>query len=102
MAQRVPLLRLFEEHLFAGTVDPILEIAACRWAAGVPADDELSLQAREAAQQLLGGIVLAAYVKLIEASGFQGDKVDLYRRVGENTEATVHDLVPDMSGGARG
>ncbi|BCL13671.1 hypothetical protein [Micromonospora sagamiensis] len=101
LAQRVPLLGQFKEHLI-NTVDPLREIAECRWADGVPGDDELSLQARAAVQKLLAGIVLMAYAKLAEAAGFQDEKVDLYRRVGENTEGTGAELVPDMSGGARG
>ncbi|WP_416902604.1 hypothetical protein [Micromonospora echinospora] len=101
LAQRVPLLGQFKDHLIS-TVDPVRQIAECRWAAGVPADDELSLQARAAVQQVLAGIVLAAYAKLAQAAGFQGEKVDLVRRVGENTEATGAELVPDMSGGTRG
>ncbi|SCL13138.1 hypothetical protein [Micromonospora inyonensis] len=101
LAQQVPLVGQFKDHLI-GTVDPVRQIAECRWAAGVPADDELSLQARAAVQQVLAGIVLAAYAKLAHAAGFQGEKLDLVRRVGENTEATGTEMIPDMSGGTRG
>ncbi|MGC4790552.1 hypothetical protein ACLQ22_22305 [Micromonospora sp. DT178] len=101
LARQVPLVGQFKDHLI-GTVDPVREIAECRWADGVPADDELSLQARAAVMGLLANIVLAAYAKLAEAAGFQGEKLNLYRRVGDNTEATGAELVPDMSGGARG
>ncbi|MER7471460.1 hypothetical protein [Micromonospora sp. NPDC000018] len=91
----------FKDHLI-GTVDPLREIAECRWAADVPADDQLSLQARAAVQQLIAGIVFAAYAKLAESAGFQGEKLGHVFHIGENTEATITEMVPDMSGGARG
>ncbi|SCL29324.1 hypothetical protein GA0074692_2705 [Micromonospora pallida] len=101
LLQNVPAVLQFKDHLI-GTVDPVRQIAECRWAAGVPADDELSLQARAAVQQVIGVIVLAAYAKLAAAAGFQGEKLHNVFRVGENTEATINEMVPDMSGGARG
>lgn len=86
LAGRVPLLGQFRDDL-KETVDPLLDIAACRWAEGVPGDDATTLQARAAVQEMLHKYVLPAYEALGESVGFQGEKLDLVRHIGENTEA---------------
>ncbi|MEO3779268.1 hypothetical protein ABGB16_20965 [Micromonospora sp. B11E3] len=97
LAQRVGLLGDFRDEL-VGTIDVVKLLAEGRWAG----DDEQSQQFRAFVMHLLGDIVLGVFVQLGNGAGFQGEKLGVYHQVGENTEETVNDLVPEISGGYRG
>lgn len=100
LAQRVPLLGKFRDDL-AETVDPLVDIAACRWAQNVPGDDEVTLQARAAVQDMMIKYVLPAYAQLGGSVGLQGEKLDLVRHVGDNTEAGNSEVAGGWEGGGR-
>ncbi|MEU5941632.1 hypothetical protein ABZ807_21150 [Micromonospora sp. NPDC047548] len=98
LAQRVPLLAQFQEDLIK-TVNPLVDIAACRWADDVPEDDEVTLQARAAVQGMLMKYVFPAFVELGDVTGIQHDKWDFVRRIADNTEAISDEMVGDLGGG---
>ncbi|NBE80117.1 hypothetical protein [Micromonospora rubida] len=100
LAQRVPLLGQFRTDL-ENTLTPLVDIAACRWAAGAPADDEFTMQVREAVRKMMAEYVLPAYVQLGESVGLQGDKLDLVRRIGEQTESGNSEIAGGWGGGSR-
>ncbi|TYC19557.1 hypothetical protein FXF52_35970 [Micromonospora sp. MP36] len=97
LAQRVKLLQEFVKEL-TGTAMSLEEILQCRWAG----DDEQSQLVRAAVMYLLGDLVLGVFGQLANAAGFQGEKVGIYHQVGDNTEATSTEAVPEIGGGYRG
>ncbi|MFG1954693.1 hypothetical protein [Micromonospora sp. NPDC048830] len=97
LAQRVGLLGDFRDELI-GTIDLVKRLAEGLWAG----DDEQSQQFRAYVMHLYGDIVLGVFVQLGNGAGFQDEKLGIYHQVGENTEDTVNDLVPEISGGYRG
>ncbi|WP_432842800.1 hypothetical protein [Dactylosporangium sp. CA-092794] len=101
LARRVPLLGQFQDDL-TGTVTPLTDIAACRWADGADGDDELTIQARNAVHGVLTQYVLPAYVELGDAVGVQGDKLGIVHRIGENTEAGNGEAAGGWGGGRHG
>ncbi|WP_432990143.1 hypothetical protein [Dactylosporangium sp. CA-233914] len=101
LARRVPLLGQFRDDLI-GTLTPLTDIAACRWADGVDQDDEQTIQARNAVRGVLSQYILPSYVQLGDSVGVQGDKLDLVRKIGDNIESTNGEAVPDMHGGRHG
>jgi hypothetical protein len=98
LAQRVPLLGAFQENL-ASIFEPLADVGACRWAEGAPKDDELTAQTLAAVRQMMGDYILPAYELLGEAVGLQGDKLDMVRRIGDNTEATTTEIAGGWGGG---
>ncbi|MGW1062319.1 hypothetical protein [Micromonospora rubida] len=101
LAQRVPLLADFQGELgrFLG---PLADIAMCRWADGAPADDEFTMEARAAVRKMLAEYVFPAYAQLGESVGLQGEKLDMVRRIGENTEASNTEVAGGWGGGRHG
>ncbi|MEV0128433.1 hypothetical protein AB0H83_08200 [Dactylosporangium sp. NPDC050688] len=100
LAQRVPLLGQFRDDL-AGTLRPLMDIAECHWADGCEGDDELALQARGAVREVLGKYVLPSYAELGESVGIEGEKLDLVRKIGDNTEGSNSDVAGGWGSGGR-
>jgi hypothetical protein len=98
LANRVPLLGQFRDDLH-DTIVPLSEIAACRWADGVPGDDDQSLQARANIKQMFEKYIMPAYQELGDAMGFQGEKLGLVRQIGENTENSNGEVAGGWGGG---
>ncbi|WP_320065632.1 hypothetical protein [Micromonospora sp. RTGN7] len=98
LAQRVPLLTEFRQHL-VDILEPLTDVVACRWADGAPANDEFTMAARENVRKMLVDYVLPAYLQLGESVGVQGEKLDVVRQVGENTEAGNAEVAGGWSGG---
>lgn len=98
IARRVPLLAQFRSEM-KRTVDPLLDIAACHWADGVPGDDDVTLQARAAIGGMLAQYILPVYGLLADAIGYQGEKLDIVRRIGDNTEAGNSEAAGAWGGG---
>lgn len=87
LIRRVPLLGQAQTDL-EGVAEALFEIAACRWADGVPDDDKITLQARDSVHGMLTEYVFPSYGQCGGAFGFQGEKLGLFRRIGDNTEDT--------------
>lgn len=100
LAQRVPLLGQFREDL-TSTLRPLLDIAECHWADGCDGDDELAHQARGAVREVLGKYVLPSYAELGESVGIEGEKLDVVRKIGENTEGTNSEVAGGWGSGGR-
>lgn len=100
LARRVPLLGQSQTDL-ESVAEALVEIAACRWADGVPNDDTTTLQARDAVHGMLAQYVFPAYGQCGAAFGFQGEKLGLFRRIGDNTEDTNTETAGGW-GGRRG
>jgi hypothetical protein len=98
ISRRVPLLAEFHEHLLE-LVNPMIEVAACRWADGV--DDEMSIQMRESVRKMVNGYILPVYAELGESLGFQGDKLSAFRRIGDQTEHNAAGAAGFTGGGGR-
>ncbi len=101
LARRVPLLGQFRTDL-KRTVDPLLDVAACHWADGVPGDDDVTLQAKAAISGMLDQYVLPVYALLADAVGFQGEKLHIVRQIGDNTEAGNSEAAGGWGGGRHG
>ncbi|GAB2922112.1 hypothetical protein GCM10027280_06670 [Micromonospora polyrhachis] len=101
LARRVPLLGQFQSDL-EETVKTLVDIAACRWADDAPGDDKVTLQARKAVRDMLVKYVFPSYTALGGAVGLQGEKLDVVRRIGDNTEASNAEAAGGWGGGHRG
>lgn len=98
LVRRVPLLGVFQDDL-AAVLGPLADIAACRWAAGAPGDDRVTHGARAAVHGVVSGYVMPTYVGLGESVGLQADKLDVVRRIGDDTEAGNGELAGGWGGG---
>ena len=75
LAGRVPMFGEFKDTLMS-VIDPLTDVAACRWADGVPADDHVTLQARDGVRGMITEYLYPGYGVLGESVGAQGDKMD--------------------------
>jgi hypothetical protein len=100
LGNQVPALHEFRT-IMNDDINTLMEIVECRWAKGAPASDEFTMAACATIRKMLIDNVFRTYLQLGEAVGLQGDKLNLVRRIGENTEGGNTELASGWGEGGR-
>jgi hypothetical protein len=100
LASRVPLLSEFRDTLMS-VIDPLVDVAACRWADGAPPDDDITAQAKKGVSGMITTYLYPGYDVLGDSVGAQGTKMDLVRRIGDNIEDGNTETADWGGGGGR-